>query len=116
VEQVSINNLHVEDNNEAIIKCLVDNKLMNNKMKCKNCHIQMAFVVRQCLDGYAWRCPSCRTYKSIRAGSFFENIRFNLRNVIKLIYHFSIETSQTQTAKELNISRSSVVDFFHKLR
>jgi len=116
VEHVSINNLYEEDNNETIIKCLVDNKLINNKMKCKNCRIQMAFVVRQCLDGYSWRCPSCRTFRSIRAGSFFENLRFNLRNIIKLIYCFSIEMSQTQAAKELNISRSSVVDFFHKLR
>jgi len=45
VEHVSINNLYEEDNNETIIKCLVDNKLINNKMKCKNCRIQMAFVV-----------------------------------------------------------------------
>ena len=116
MSEVSLNNLYDVENNDVIIKCLVDNKLLNNKIKCKKCNIEMAFVVRQCLDGYAWRCPSCRTFKSLRTGSFFENLRFNLRNIIKMIYYFSIEMSQTKTAKELNVSRSSIVDFFHKLK
>ncbi len=108
--------LHLEQSNEVILKCLVDNKLLVNEIKCTKCKVSMKYVTRQCLDGYAWRCPECRTFKSIRAGSFFENLRFNMNHLIKLIYYFSIEHSQTKVAKALKISRSSVVDYFHKLR
>ena len=45
----------------------------------------MTFISRECIDGYAWRCQECRTFKSIRSGSFFENIRFNFGKIMKLI-------------------------------
>jgi hypothetical protein len=67
-------------------------------------------------DGYAWRCPICRTFKSIHSGSFFENIRFHFMKILKIIYNFTCEISQTQTAKEFCIARASVVDFYQRLR
>jgi hypothetical protein len=36
--------------------------------------------------------------------------------ILKIIYNFTCEISQTQTAKEFCIARASVVDFYQRLR
>ena len=46
-------------------------------------------------DGYIWECPSnnCRKHRSVRVGSFFEDLNIPLAQWLYVIYVWSIGES-----------------------
>ena len=108
-----------EDNNKAnIIKFFVANGLLNNSAKCFKCGTSMTLKKRSCVDCFAWRCSNmdCRTYRSVRYGSFFETNRIPLDKIVKLLFHFTTDVQVCQSEKLLGLARSTISDFQQRLR
>ena len=92
--------------------------LLNKSAKCLKCSSDMTLKKRPCVDGFAWRCPnmSCRTYRSVRHGSFFETNRIPIEKIVKLLYHFCTEVQVCQSEKLLDLARTTICDFEQRLR
>ena len=117
VEEISAP-IYEENSLATIIKFLVAKGLLNKKASCIKCNVDMVLTKRTGIDGYAWRCPNlrCRTFKTIRYGSFFETNRIALDKMMKLLHHFSIDMQVHQSEKLLKLARSTIVSFNQRLR
>lgn len=104
--------LYTTNDVEAIIKFLQSNSIIYSNMNCNKTTLcnnaSMIFTKRCGGDGWSWRCPVCRTFKSIRFGSFFDSMRLPVDKLIKIMIHFANDISIADTVKMLNIARSSV--------
>jgi transposase-like protein len=99
-----------------ILDFLKKEKLINSEMKCSKCKCAMDWKKRLGGDKYSWRCPQCKTFKSIRTGSFFELNRLPFDKVLKAMFHFTSEIKIVQTAQLLDIARSTITSFYQRLR
>ena len=67
-------------------------------------------------DGVSWWCPSCKTRKSIRAGSFFHKSHITLQKWLLLIHCWSCEYPVTSVAVNVEIDSSTACDVYQWLR
>ena len=63
-------------------------------------------------DGVCWACPSCKTTKSIRAGSFFSPLQ---KWVLGLLW-WAREYPVTAFAEEAEITDHTAIDIYQWLR
>ncbi|KII64577.1 hypothetical protein RF11_06334 [Thelohanellus kitauei] len=62
------------------------------------------------IDGHAFRCLVCRTFSSIRKGTFFEKSKLSLYQIVMLIAYYCEGThSQNFLIKQLEISHHKIV-------
>ena len=75
---------------------------------------------RQLTDKLAWHCrdkfSGCRSYHSVRPGSFFRSSRVPLKKAIHLIYLWAQDSSVKAVADTLDVSRQCVQQHFQFLR
>jgi len=84
-------------------------RLINNKMSCDSCEIQMHLVKdKKIKDGFRWMCYVCNKKFSIRNKSFFFNSRLNFKLLIKLIYKLSGNIEMLIIAHDLKLNRRTV--------
>ena len=96
---------------------LAKRRLISNSWRCDSCHLPARFYkFSRGLDGYRWRCRACDIGWSIRQGSFFEQSHLPLDSIIALIYYWATDTPLHTVAKELAISKHSVVDWHNFCR
>ena len=58
------------------------------------------------MDGYTWRCPQCKTMKSIRHGSFFQSLNCRCLNGCFLCsYGLGSTQSVTQLTMQIYLTR-----------
>ena len=67
-------------------------------------------------DGVCWYCPSCKTTKSIRDGSFFSKSKLTLQKWMLAILWWSREYPVTDMAMEVEITERSACDIYNWLR
>ena len=67
-------------------------------------------------DGVCWYCPSCKTTKSIRDGSFFSKSKYTLQKWMLAILWWSREYPVTDMAMEVEITERSACDIYNWLR
>lgn len=69
-------------------------------------------------DGVTLRCnnPNCRNRKSIRIGTWFSQSHLSLKIQLSLIIKFICQDSGSATARELNLSVSTVYTYFQRCR
>ncbi len=73
-----------------IISFLQEQGLLNRSFRCHKCNTSMELKDRDAGDKKTWRCPkySCQTFKSVRAGSWFDSNRIQLTKILKLIFAY----------------------------
>jgi hypothetical protein len=118
-----LNILH-SNNQESIIKFVKEKELFKTKppvcanRNCKGYDVkQMSLSPRKShKDQYNWRCMSCLTYKSIKTGSFFEDFKITIAQVLLLIYNWCKQTPHETGAEEVVCNRSVVGTCYKRLR
>ena len=98
-------------NTEELIDFLQQNHLLASNMVCSNCGTAM--VPRQksdVSDGCIFCCCSCKTTKSLRAGSFISNSELSLQQWLVLLYWWVCEYPMTYVAEEPRIGRDTAID------
>jgi len=101
---------------KRIIQFLMDKTIINKELSCTRCAKQMQLKERLTGDHFTWRCPKCSTFKSLRAGSIFSETRLSLIAIVRLMYHFSAGSTVSEAARFACKPRSTVTDFYQKLR
>ena len=67
-------------------------------------------------DGQIFQCPSCKTTKSIRAGSFFSKSKLPLQKWLILLYWWIRQYPVTDAAEEAQVSRETAINIYQWLR
>ena len=96
---------------------LQQHHLIASTMLCGSCNSTMRIGEKSDIsDGYIIRCPSCKTTKSLRHGSFFSKSRLSLKQWLVLIYWWVREYSVTQAAQEAEVGHDSAINVYQWLR
>ena len=69
-------------------------------------------------DQFSWRCTnsSCRTWLTLRHGSFFEKSNLDLQKWLHIIFLWSADASQKQIIETTGISQKTIIDCCSFLR
>ena len=67
-------------------------------------------------DGLIFRCPSCKTTKSLRDSSFFSKSKLTLQKWLVLIYWWVRQYPVTDAAQEASVGRDTAIDVYQWLR
>ncbi len=67
-------------------------------------------------DGLIFRCPACKTTKSIRDGSFFNMSRLTLMEWLILLYWWVSEYPVSDAAMEAKVGRDTAIDVYQWFR
>ena len=86
-------------------------------LKYTSCGIAMRERNRRDItDGICWYCPSCKTTKSIRDGSFFAKSRLLLQKWMIVIYWWARQYSVNNCKDEAEIDKHNAIDMYQWLR
>ena len=95
------------------LSCLVDH-LLATQQNCSRCSVAMRERPRADVsDGW---CPTCKTRKSIRSGSFFEKSHITLQKWLLLLHLWSREYAVTRVSEDVGIDSSTACDVYQWLR
>ena len=103
----------------AAISFLKSKGLLVSSMNCTTCGVPMNWVTSTTSaykDGWSWRCPNCKTYKTIRTGSFFSKSKLSLQKWIHLMHLWSISMPVTTACKEAEVGIKTSTDVYQWLR
>ena len=82
-------------------------RLLARSQDCSNCNVPMRQGTRKDVtDGLVWRCPQCKTTKSIREGSFFTKSRLTLQKWLLLIHFWVKQYPVTDVAVDVEIDKN----------
>ena len=88
------------------IQFLQQKMLLAANMTWCNCNTQMIIGNRSDIsDGCVFRCRSCKTTKSLRAGSFFDKSKLPLQKWLILVYWWTKEYPVGDAAEEAKVSK-----------
>ena len=98
-------------------------KLLQRNTLCNTCGRVMQVVKKErSLDGFVFRCRD-RTVntthdneRGLRVGSFFENCKVSLRQILVLLYEMSFITLVSVATIKSGVSNKCVINFFKRLR
>ena len=65
-------------------------------------------------DKFNWRCNRCGTTRTVRHNSYFEKSRLPLDKMIKIIFYWALQTTQTDTAQILGESRNTLISMHQR--
>lgn len=105
--------------NDHTLKFLREQQVLRNGWLCDHCDLWMSQITdRSKVDGYFWRCNSCKRTKGVRVGSFFEEQKLKLSVLLTLLYLFSNGISGSQAASMLHneVHSNSVYDWYNLYR
>ena len=104
-------------NTEELIDFLQQKHLLASNMVCSNCGTAMTLRQKSDVsDGCIFRCASCKTTKSLRAGSFFSKSKLTLQQWLVLLYWWVREYPLTDAAEEARIGRDTAIDAYQWFR
>jgi len=103
-----------------VIVFLAQRRLIANESICVACRRPRFLrpnARRGNVDGYQWRCASCASRTSVRAGSFFaRHSRLSLKIQILLLYEWSNDSPIKDIERECNVSHRTAVRFCRRCR
>ena len=67
-------------------------------------------------DGMSWKCPQCKSRKSIRDGSFFSKSHVTLQQWFLMLYFWVDQESVTKASENCDISLVTAINIFQWLR
>ncbi|KII71908.1 hypothetical protein RF11_13673 [Thelohanellus kitauei] len=103
---------HYKFKRSGLIEFLQTHLLLPKFPLC--CGQTMKLAIRSSvIDGHAFRCLVCRTFSSIRKGTFFDKFKLSLYQIVMLLAHYCEGIhSQNFLIKQLEIGyRQTVVDW-----
>jgi hypothetical protein len=109
----------IEYGNElTIVDKLRSEGLLRTTMQCPKCNESMIERKKTLKDSLAFRCSrrACQLERSIRTGSFFENVRLSLCEAVLLIHLWCAKYSEKLICEEFQFSRPTVIDWFRFCR
>jgi len=71
---------------------------------------------RDVSDGCRWWCPTCKTRKSVRQGSFFAKSRISLQKWLLLMYLWAREYPVTDAKEEAEVDKHTAIDIYQWFR
>ena len=104
---------------QNIFNFFVSQKLLVSCQQCSRCGCNMELTeTTRVKDGYMWRCTNkrCRTWLSIRSGSFFEGSNIMLSSWLHLMFLWAIQISGSRIARLTSLSKPTVVRALGELR
>ena len=104
-------------NTEELIDFLQQKHLLASNRVCSNCGTAMGLRQKSDVsDGCIFRCGSCKTTKSLRAGSFFSKSKLSLQQWLVLLYWWVREYPVTDAAEEARVGRDTAIDAYQWFR
>ena len=101
----------------GIIPYMRTHHLLAQQQNCSRCGVSMREWPRSDVrDGVSWWCPSCKTRKSIRKGSFFEKSHITLQQWLLLLHFWAREYPVTKVAEDVGVETSTACDVYQWLR
>ena len=105
------------EDQKNIIFYLMDLNLLKKNVNCHKCNFLMLLKNYKCIDKFIWRCEkSCRTKKSIRNNSIFQNSKINLKVLLNIIFYFSKNLSPKKCSSILEIEVTCVKYWYNVFR
>ena len=106
---------------EKVIKILRLKNLLANSVKCSSCSLNMFERRRSRIDTICWVCynKDCPGYKntcSIRTGSFLEDFRLPLSDILTIVILWSEGRQLKDIIKEYGYSKKALISVIEKLR
>ena len=104
---------------QNIFNFCVSQKLLASSQQCSRCGCNMELTeTTRVKDGYMWRCTNkrCRTWLSIRSGSFFEGSNIMSSCWLHLMFLWAIQISGSRIARLTSLSKPTVVRALRELR
>ena len=103
---------------EMLVHWLMDKELMAKERSCPMCAGEMSLTrCEDRSDGLKWECRKQvngkrhKTEVSIRKGSWFDNSKMTLEEILKLTYWWCQDLDQSQIKHELGLAESTAVDW-----
>jgi hypothetical protein len=112
---------HLPDNEAAIQWCR-NKELLMKTMQCPQCNEKMKLIKDPCDDGEIWSCSrqrnGIRHFKklSIRNASFFAGSHISIKDIVYIIYEWSVMTSVQQSAFQFSIGEKTVSSLYKRFR
>ena len=105
-------------NEDIIVEKLQGERLLKSNSICDACGEIMIYRKTDKKDGIMFMCKSrsCRKTKSIRSGTFFENVRLNLCDSMLLLHLWSKGYSEKLILDDFSFAKQTVVDWFRFCR
>jgi transposase-like protein len=106
-------------NVEDTLSFLAKHRLVRNTCSCPNCNVPCYLNKYSAAvnDGVRWMCPRCKKYsQSVRANSFFSKSNLPLDKIIYILYLWSRQSPQYLVQDELDLSQTTVVDWYNFAR
>ena len=92
-------------------------KLLARTQDCSSCGVSMRPGQRRDVtDGLVWRCPQCKTTKSIREGSFFTKSRLSLQKWLILLLYWAREFPVKDAGQDAEVHKNTACDVYRWLR
>ncbi|XP_068757537.1 uncharacterized protein [Montipora capricornis] len=104
---------------QNVFNFCVSQKILASCQQCSQCGSKMELTeTTRVKDGYMWRCTNkrCRTWLSIRSGSFFEGSNITLSSWLHLMLLWAMEISGSKIARLTSLSKPTVVRALGELR
>ena len=106
-------------NFQNLFNFCVSQKILASCQQCSRCGSKMELTeTTRVKDGYMWRCTNkrCRTWLSIRSGSFFEGSNITLSSWLHLMFLWAMQISGSKIARLTSLSKPTVVRALGELR
>lgn len=110
--------LHEFGDSQTIVQAMQEKGLLRDNCICGVCGESMKVRKTDKRDGIMFECMkrTCRKNRSIRAGSFFENVRLSLCDSMLLLHLWSKGYSEKLICDDFSFSKQTVVDWFRFCR
>ncbi len=100
----------------GIITYLQGKNLIASTKACR-CGVAMNLGRKADLsDGRIFRCPACKTTKSLRDGSFFDKSKLTLQKWMVLIYWWVRQYPVSDAAEEASVGRDTAINVYQWVR
>ena len=103
-------------NARPVVEWLAARGLLPNGHHCGQCRRAFTLIARDNVDGCRWRCPGCGAVRSIRSSTFFERSHLQLKDILCIMYHWSIEVPMHSTLWQLGLTWHTLVDWGNFVR
>ena len=103
----------------SVFNFLVNHRLLASQRQCSRCSSDMELTeTTRVNDGYMWRCVNsrCRTWLSLRSGSFFEGSNIPLSTWLHVMFLWAMKMSGSHISRLTGLSKPTVIRALSELR
>ncbi|KCZ79174.1 hypothetical protein H312_03443, partial [Anncaliia algerae PRA339] len=108
-------------NDDEFLNYLFQKSLVKNAQNCSSCGVEMILKYKKEVnEKYTWRCINslCCNYKTtrtLRYGSFFQDFRLPIREILKCIYSYAIFPRQKDIKIQTFLSKNFIINIRNRL-